>query len=69
VSDDEIMTIRQVAELLKCHPATIYRLVKEHQIPGFRLGWDWRFKRSAIDEWMRDQQMKPKQWGGRRDGR
>jgi excisionase family DNA binding protein len=48
---DSIMTVQGVAEYLLCHPATIYRLLKQHQIPGFRLGREWRFERSAIDEW------------------
>jgi excisionase family DNA binding protein len=55
----EIMTIPEVAEYLLCHPTTIYRLLAEHQIPGFQLGSDWRFQRSAIAQWIRDQQMKP----------
>jgi excisionase family DNA binding protein len=55
----EIMTIPEAAEYLLTHPSTIYRLLAEHQIPGFRLGGGWRFQRSAIDQWIRDQQMKP----------
>ena len=49
----EIMTVPQVAEYLHCHPSTIYRLVRQQQIPGFWVGGVWRFKRSVIDEWIR----------------
>jgi excisionase family DNA binding protein len=61
VSDDDIMTIRQVAEYLKCHPTTLYRLVKMGRVTGFRVGGLWRFQRSVIDKWMHDyEQMKPR---------
>jgi excisionase family DNA binding protein len=55
---DEIMTIPEVAEYLQCHASAIYRLLKQHQIPGFRLGGIWRFQRSVIDQWIRDRQRK-----------
>jgi excisionase family DNA binding protein len=35
---DEIVTLRQLANYLHCHPSTIYWLVKNGQIPAFRLG-------------------------------
>jgi len=43
------MTLQQVAEYLLCHPSG---LLKKKQIPAFKLGKDWRFFRSAIDEWI-----------------
>jgi excisionase family DNA binding protein len=58
----KIMTVAQVAEYLLCHPATLYRLVRRREIPAFRLGGrgDWRFRRSEIEQWIRDRQVKPK---------
>jgi excisionase family DNA binding protein len=49
---DEIMNMSSLALYLRCDKATIYRLLKRKQIPAFRLGSDWRFFRSAIDEWI-----------------
>ena len=43
------MTLQQVAEYLLCHPSG---LLKKKQIPAFKLGKDWRFSRSVIDEWI-----------------
>lgn len=37
------------------HPATIYKLLKRHQIPAFRIGSDWRFRIEAIDRWRLEQ--------------
>jgi excisionase family DNA binding protein len=43
--------VREVCAYLRVSRATIYRLLKEHQIPAFRLGSDWRFNIEAIDRW------------------
>jgi hypothetical protein len=32
-----VMTLEEVAQLLRCHPSTIYRLVKRGKIPAFAL--------------------------------
>ena len=49
----EILTLKQVAEYLKCHTSTIYRLVKHGGVPHFRLGSDIRFQKSTIENWIR----------------
>jgi excisionase family DNA binding protein len=46
-----MMTVREVSAYLRVHPHTIYRLVRRHQIPGFRIGGDWRFDIETIDTW------------------
>jgi excisionase family DNA binding protein len=50
---DEIFTIRELSQHLRVHPTTIYRLLRLGQIPGFRVGSNWRFSRAAIEEWER----------------
>ncbi len=52
LDESAVMTIRQVAEYLHCHDMTIYKLIRRHGLPGFRLGKDWRFLRSEIDTWI-----------------
>jgi excisionase family DNA binding protein len=47
----KMMTVREVSAYLHVHPHTIYRLVRRHQIPGFRIGGDWRFDIETIDTW------------------
>lgn len=54
-SNGEILTIAELAAHLRVHPTTIYRLLREGRIPGFRVGSAWRFSRSAIDRWERGQ--------------
>ncbi len=48
---DEIMTLEEVARYLKLKPQTIYTWAQEKRIPAAKLGKEWRFKKSIIDEW------------------
>ncbi|MGA7869923.1 MAG: helix-turn-helix domain-containing protein [Candidatus Binatus sp.] len=50
-SSEEILTISELSEHLRVHPTTIYRLLREGRIPGFRVGSAWRFSRAAIEIW------------------
>ena len=47
-----VMTLDEVAQFLKIHPSTVYRLLKQHSIPAFKLGSDWRFNQESIERWM-----------------
>jgi len=49
-----ILTLDDVAEYLRVHPSTIYRLLKKKRLPAFKLGRDWRFSRESIDRWRAD---------------
>jgi excisionase family DNA binding protein len=46
-----VLTVQEVSSYLRVHPSTIYRMLKRHQIPAFRVGSDWRFTVEAIDQW------------------
>jgi excisionase family DNA binding protein len=54
--EESVLTVNELANYLRVHPATIYRLLKARQLPAFRVGFDWRFKRETIDEWVRSKQ-------------
>ncbi len=45
---EEILTASQVAGLLQIHPRTVYKLVKQGNIPGRKFGGGWRFSKSEI---------------------
>jgi excisionase family DNA binding protein len=55
----EVMTVKDVAAYLACHVSTIHRLLERRQIPGFRVGWRWRFRRADIDQWIAERQEGP----------
>ena len=47
-----LMTVKEVAEYLKVHKRTIYRLLRQGDIPAAQIGHQWRFDREAIDDWL-----------------
>jgi excisionase family DNA binding protein len=52
---EDILTIREVAEYLKVTERTLYRLVQEKQIPAFKVGNSWRFRRDDLERWISKQ--------------
>jgi len=50
--DSDIMTLEEVASYLKLKPQTIYTWAQEKRIPAAKLGKEWRFRKSIIDEWI-----------------
>jgi excisionase family DNA binding protein len=46
--DEEILTIREVADLLKLHPKTINKFAISGKLPAYRIGRQWRFRKSEI---------------------
>jgi excisionase family DNA binding protein len=58
--DNPVMTARELADYLRVHPSTIYRLLKQKRIPAFKVGSDWRFDRKRIDRWRLEQQTREK---------
>lgn len=55
---DEIITPSEVAELLKIHVKTVYRLAREGVIVGNRIGRSWRFSKNHILDLLFNQQEK-----------
>jgi excisionase family DNA binding protein len=50
-----IMTVKEVAEYLRVHPSSVYKLVRRGELPAFRVGSEWRFKPDEIEKWARAQ--------------
>jgi excisionase family DNA binding protein len=49
------MKVTELADYLKVHPTTIYRLVRLGAIPAFKIGNNWRFDAEIIDRWQSSQ--------------
>ena len=54
----QILNVSELSEYLRVHKTTIYRMLREGRLPGFRVGSDWRFNVEAIEQWQRDQNEK-----------
>lgn len=50
---ENILTIREVANLLKINEKTVYKLAAAAKIPGVKVGGSWRFDRTTISTWIR----------------
>jgi len=55
MSSDEILTIRDVAALLKSGEKTAYTMAQSGELLGFKGRGQWRFRRSDLDGWIRQQ--------------
>lgn len=53
---EDILDADQVGKKLKVHPRTVKRLASQGVLPGFKVGGQWRFRREAIEEYIRQQE-------------
>jgi excisionase family DNA binding protein len=51
-----MLTLEDVAQFLKVHPSTVYRLLKNRSIPAFKVGSDWRFNQDSIERWIKERE-------------
>lgn len=52
---DEILTLPEVAQLLKVAEKTVYSMAQKGLLPAFKVGGQWRFKRVDLDQWIEQQ--------------
>ena len=56
--EDDVFTVQEVATYLRMRPVTIYKHAKAGKLPCFKVGANWRFKKSTIDRWISEQEAK-----------
>lgn len=62
----DVLTIDELAAYLKIPKSTIYKIVREGNIPSQKIGRHWRFRKGAIDLWLEETRAKkPSARGGR----
>ncbi len=49
---DKLMTVEQMAEYLQVDEYTVYVWARKGEIPAFKVGRFWRFRKEDIDEWL-----------------
>jgi len=54
--DSEFLTAEEVAEYLRLPLSTVYKLVQDKRLPGFKVGKHWRFRKEAFQEWIKNQE-------------
>lgn len=48
----ELMTTTELAKYLRISSASVYRLVRQKQIPVSKVGRQLRFRRDTVDVWL-----------------
>ncbi len=54
----EFLTAEEVAEYLRLPLSTVYKLVQDKRLPGFKVGKHWRFRSESIQKWVKEQEEK-----------
>jgi excisionase family DNA binding protein len=52
---DELMTTQELQELLRVDRTTVYAMLKDGRLPGFKVGGRWRFSRREVERWLLEQ--------------
>ena len=51
----ELLTTKEVEDLIQLNRVTIYRLIREANFPAVKVGGQWRFPREAVEAWLVEQ--------------
>ena len=49
---EALLTASEIAQHLKLHVESIYRLISQRGLPAVKLGGQWRFRLSEVDQWL-----------------
>lgn len=52
---DEILTIKEVAALLKLAEMTVCAMANAGELPAFKIRGQWRIRRTELERWMDEQ--------------
>jgi len=54
MTDDDILTLEEVAKYLRVSERTVYDCAQKGEIPAGKIRTAWRFKKSEIDKWVNE---------------
>lgn len=49
----EVFTMQELSDYLKISVHTLYKLSQKGEVPGRKIGKQWRYIRQEIDKWLR----------------
>ncbi|MFM8551720.1 MAG: helix-turn-helix domain-containing protein [Nitrospiraceae bacterium] len=56
---NELLTAEETCRYLKITPRTLYRYIQDRSMPAFKLGKEWRFVRTDLEQWLRGRAATP----------
>ena len=51
-ADDRILTVQEVADLLRVSTMTVYRLIKAREIHAMRVGRSYRLRETEVESYL-----------------
>lgn len=51
--ENKWISAKEIAEHLGVRQESVYRWLKEKEMPGHKVGRHWKFQREEIDNWVR----------------
>ena len=51
----KLITVQEAAEILRLHPRTVMNMAKRGDLPGSKIGKQWRFDLEAVESWLENQ--------------
>lgn len=58
---DQLLTVAEVADLLRVSTMTVYRLIRSGELPAVRVGRNYRVRRRDLDSYLQEQVVEPEQ--------
>ena len=55
MADKAYLSVEEVAKRFGVNPTTIYRMAQRGLLPGFKVGFQWRFSQDMLESWVADQ--------------
>ncbi len=56
---DKWLTIEELSGYLKISRSKLYQMAQKGELPGSKIGTQWRFDRDRIDAWMNEKMSAP----------
>jgi excisionase family DNA binding protein len=56
---ERLMTVSEVAELMRVSNMTVYRLIKSGQLSALRVGKNYRIREADMDRYLSDRSVRP----------
>jgi excisionase family DNA binding protein len=54
----EVITVEELAHWPVCSISSVYRMSLAGKPPAFKVGRDWRYRTSEIEQWIRESERK-----------
>ena len=67
VPNSHFRTVTEIADELHVHRITIYRLLKDGKLPGFKIGRVWRFDSEQVRQWLNEKNHQSAATGARNE--